>query len=84
MLLLGSQLQGADENSCNDLLNLLRSKVKSLEADKSSQLIQTCLSCMRELKRFYPVANNEVLTLVTQVHADAKSKFDEHRGKLQE
>jgi hypothetical protein len=39
---------------------------------------------MRELKRFYPTANNEVLSLITQVHADAKSKFDEHKDKIQE
>lgn len=84
MLLLGSQLQGADENSCNDLLNLLRSKVKSLEADKNSQLIQTCLSCMRELKKFYPAANNEVLNLVSQIHTEAKLKFEESKGKFNE
>jgi hypothetical protein len=39
LLIFGSQLQGADENSCNDMLNLLRSKVKSLEAETNNQLI---------------------------------------------
>jgi len=39
---------------------------------------------MREFKRFYPAANNEVLNLITQVHADAKSKFEEHKGRMQE
>ena len=56
ILILGTHLQGTDENSCNDILNLLRSKVKSLETEGNGELLKVCICCIRELRKFFPVA----------------------------
>lgn len=74
-MLLGHKLQQADENSCSDLLNLLRGKVKSSETESSASLIQVSICCMQELNYFFPEAQNEVKLLLTTMFDDIKSKF---------
>lgn len=81
ILLLADSIQVADHTSCNDLMNLLRSKLRQLDADANSQLIQVCISVMRDLRRHFPSAQEEVKTLVQTMFADMRGKFEESSSK---